>query len=127
MNAVKFPEMISLNQTQIVKDLDATKQNLGCLLHSHKRTLLGDPNFGINLRKLIYESNNDILRDLVVDDLYVAIKSFMPQIKVLRQDIEVNSVGNSVVVSIRAQNRLDFSFASYNLELFNMEDYNNVV
>lgn len=122
MNAVKFPDMISVNQTNIVKDWEATKQNLLTLFHSYKKTLLGDPNFGVNLRKLLYESNNDILRDLVVDDLYTTIKSFMPQVKVTRSDIEVDSVGNSVIVNIRAQNRLDFSFDSYSLELLNAEE-----
>lgn len=122
MNAVKFPDMISVNQTNIVRDWEATRQNLNALLHSYKKTLLGDPNFGVNLRRLLYESNNDILRDLVVDDLYTAIKSFMPQVRVTRGDIEVNSVGNSVVVDIRAQNRLDFSFDSYSLELLDVED-----
>lgn len=122
MNAVKFPEMISLNQTNIVKDVDATRQNLICLLHSYKKTLLGDPNFGVNLRQLFYETNNAVLRDLVVDDIYTAINNFMPQLKVLRKDITVTSNLNIVNVRIRAQNILDFNFETYNIKLLDVEE-----
>ena len=52
MNAVQFPDMISNNKTNIVKDLDATKQNYALLLKSFKKTLFGDPYFGVNLQKL---------------------------------------------------------------------------
>lgn len=122
MNAVKFPEMISLNQTNIVRDVDATRQNLICLLHSYKKTLLGDPNFGVNLRQLFYETNNAVLRDLVVDDIYTAINNFMPQLKVLRKDITVTSNLNTVNVRIRAQNILDFNFETYNIKLLDAEE-----
>ena len=122
MNAVKFPEMISLNQTNIVRDVDATSQNLICLLHSYKKTLLGDPNFGVNLRQLFYETNNAVLRDLVVDDIYTAINNFMPQLKVLRKDITVTSNLNTVNVRIRAQNILDFNFETYNIKLLDVEE-----
>ncbi len=122
MNAVRFPDMIEANRTAIVKDLDATNQNLTCLLLSYKKTMLGDPYFGTNLRKLFYESNNDILRDLVIDDIYTAINTFMPQIRAIRKNIEVTSDRNSVYVHIKAQNMLDFSFEEYNIKLLDVEE-----
>lgn len=122
MNAVRFPDMIESNRTAIVKDLDATNQNLTCLLLSYKKTMLGDPYFGTNLRKLFYESNNDILRDLVIDDIYTAINTFMPQIRAIRKNIEVTSDRNSVYVHIKAQNMLDFSFEEYNIKLLDVEE-----
>lgn len=122
MNAVKFPDMISLNQTNIIKDKDATEQNLISLLHSYKGTMFGDPYFGVSLRRLLYESNNDILRDLVIDDIFTAIGKFMPQIRVLRDDIEVNASQNTLVVTIRAQNLLDFNFDTYNIRLLDVEE-----
>lgn len=122
MNAVGFPNMLQANKTVIVKDLDATKQNLTYLLQSYKKTMLGDPYFGTNLRKLFYESNNAILRDLVIDDIYSAINNFMPQIRVTRKDITVTSDRNMVMVNIIAQNLLDFSFAEYNIKLLEVEE-----
>lgn len=122
MNAVNFPEMLSSNKTVIIKDLDATKQNLELLLTSYKQTMLGDPYFGTNLRKLFFENNNAILRDLVIDDIYTAINNFMPQIRVIRKNIEVTSDRNSVYVRIKAQNILDFSFDEYNIKLLEVEE-----
>ena len=122
MNAVNFPEMLASNKTVIIKDLDATRQNLELLLTSYKQTMLGDPYFGTNLRKLFFESNNAILRDLVIDDIYTAINNFMPQIRVIRKNITVTSDRNSVYVNIRAQNLLDFSFDEYNIKLLEVEE-----
>ena len=122
MNAIGFPNMLYHNKSVIIKDLDATKQNLTYLLQSYKKTMLGDPYFGTNLRKLVYESNNAILRDLVIDDIYTAINNFMPQIRVTRRNITVTSDGNKVMVNIMAQNMLDFSFAEYNVKLLDVEE-----
>ena len=122
MNAIGFPNMLYHNKSVIIKDLDATKQNLTYLLQSYKKTMLGDPYFGTNLRKLVYESNNAILRDLVIDDIYTAINNFMPQIRVTRRDITVTSDGNKIMVNIVAQNMLDFSFAEYNVKLLDVEE-----
>ena len=122
MNAVGFPDMLSSNKAVIIKDIDATRQNLDLLLTSYKKTMLGDPYFGTNLRKLFFESNNAILRDLIIDDIYTTINTFMPQIRVIRKNIEVTSDRNSVYVRIRAQNLLDFSFDEYNIKLLEVEE-----
>ena len=122
MNAVKFPNMISANKTNITKDIDATRQNLKLLLLSDKGTLMGDPYFGSNLKKLLYEYNNVILKDLVIDDIFSAINTFMPQIRVLRENINVIAQGNTVRVTITAQNLLDYSFAEYEVNLLSVEE-----
>lgn len=122
MNAIKFPDMLNNNKASIVEGIEATAQNLKYLLLSNKLTLLGDPYFGANLQKLLYENNNVVLRDLVVDEIYTAISTFMPQIRVLRKNINVDSDGNKIIVNIKAQNLLDFSFAEYSVVLTNVEE-----
>lgn len=122
MNAISFPNMLSANRTQIVFDKDATQQNLKYLLLSTKKEMLGDPYFGVNLKKLIFEKNNVILRDLVIDDIYTNIGIFMPQIRVERKNITVESNGNLVTVYIKAQNLLDYSFDEYSINLLNVEE-----
>ena len=122
MNAVRFPKMFNSNKTAIVKDKEATEQNLKSLLASFKKTLLGDPYFGSNLQKLLFEHNNVILQDLVVDDVYSVINTYMPQIRVVRNNITVTSDGNSVIVNIRAQNLLDYTFSEYSLNLLTVEE-----
>lgn len=125
MNAIKFPDMLNSNKANIIEGIDATAQNLKYLLLSNKLTLLGDPYFGANLQKLLYESNNVVLRDLVVDEIYTTISTFMPQIRVLRKNINVDSDGNKIIVDIKAQNLLDFSFAEYSIVLTNVEELQN--
>ena len=122
MNAVRFPKMFNSNKTAIVKDKEATEQNLKSLLASFKKTLLGDPYFGSNLQKLLFEHNNVILQDLVIDDVYSVINTYMPQIRVIRDNITVTSDGNSVIVNIRAQNLLDYTFSEYSLNLLTVEE-----
>ena len=122
MNAIRFPDMLSSNKAAIVTDRAATQQNLKLLLLSNKYTLFGDPYFGSNIRRLLFEYNNVILQDLVIDDIYSAINTYMPQIRVLRQNIVVTSDGNSVSVTIRAQNLLDYSFDEYTINLLNVEE-----
>lgn len=122
MNAVKFPDMISNNKTNIVKDLDATKQNYALLLKSFKKTLFGDPYFGVNLQKLFFERNNAVLRDLVIDDVFTATTLFMPQLRVERKNISVTSDGSDVYVNIKAQNMLDYSFVNYSINMLNVEE-----
>lgn len=122
MNAVRFPKMFNSNKTAIVRDKEATEQNLKSLLASFKKTLLGDPYFGSNLQKLLFERNNIVLQDLVIDDVFSAINAFMPQIRVIRDNITVTSDGNSVIVNIRAQNLLDYTFSEYTLNLLTVEE-----
>lgn len=122
MNAIRFPKMFNSNKAAIVKDREATEQNLKTLLSSCKKTMLGDPYFGSNLQKLLYEHNNVILQDLVIDDIYSAINTYMPQIRVVRKNIIITTDGNSVGVVIRAQNMLDYSFSEYSLKLLTVEE-----
>lgn len=121
MNAIKFPDMISNNETNVIYDKDATHSNLKNLLLSVKQTLLGDPYFGINLQKLLYEKNNIIIQDLVIDEIYNAITVFMPQIRVERKNIEIISSGNKIAVKLQLQNMLDYSFNEYTINLLNVE------
>ena len=122
MNAVQFPDMISNNQTQLVYDYNATLQNLSLLVLSAKKTLFGDPYYGTNIKKLIFDRNSAVLRDIVIDDLFTAITMFMPQIRVERKNITVESSGSSLYINIKAQNLLDYSFDNYTINMLNIEE-----
>ena len=51
MNCIGFPKMFKANSTVIKKDLDATTECALLLLGSEQGELLGDPQFGIKLKK----------------------------------------------------------------------------
>ena len=122
MNAVKFPNMLNSNKTALVYDKEATRQNLETLILSTKLTLLGDPYFGTNLSRMFFEHNNVILQDIIIDDIFSAINTFMPQIRVLRDNINITSDGNKMIITIVAQNMLDYSFDEYTINLLNVEE-----
>lgn len=122
MKSGAFPNMFGNTYTKIISDREATSSNLRLLLQSTKNALLGDPYFGTNIKKLIYEQNDVVLQDLVIDEIYEAILTFMPQISIQRKDIKVTSDLYNIYVTIKALNMLDYSFETYTLKLLNIEE-----
>ena len=122
ITSISFPNMFSTGSTKIKYDRDATKQNLLLLLMATKQSLLGDPNFGTNIKKLIFEQNSNILRDIVIDEIHSNIQIFLPQIKVQREDIELVAQGNTLYVNVKARNMIDYSFEDISLALYTLEE-----
>lgn len=120
MYSIKFPDMISGVTTALVEDKKATEQNLKLMLLSDRGALFGDPYFGTLWRKLLFDQNSEILRDIIIDDILTSIQTFMPQLLVKREDIEVNSDRYSVLINIKALNLLDYQTNMYSIKL--MED-----
>lgn len=117
MISIGFPDMVSNTNTYLIKDHEATASNLKLLILSDKFSLLGDPYFGTNLKRLTFQQNNQVLRDLVIDDIYTAILTFMPQLTLQRKDITVNSDKTTVYISIKATNIIDYTTDLYNISL----------
>ena len=122
ITSISFPNMFSTGSTKVKYDRDATKQNLLLLLMTTKQSLLGDPNFGTNIKKLIFEQNSNILRDIVIDEIHSNIQIFLPQIKVQREDIELVAQGNTLYVNVKARNMIDYSFEDISLALYTLEE-----
>lgn len=120
MYSIKFPDMVSGVSTKIVQDHEATEQNLKLVLLSDRGSLFGDPYYGTLWRKLIFDQNNEILRDIIIDDILTSTETFMPQLLTRREDIKVNSDRYSVTIDIKALNLLDYQTDMYSIKL--MED-----
>lgn len=120
MYSIKFPDMILGVTTSLVEDREATAQNLKLMLLSDRGNLFGDPYFGTLWRKLIFDQNNEILRDIIIDDILTSIQTFMPQLLVKREDINVVSNRYNVTINIKALNLLDYETDMYSIKL--MED-----
>lgn len=121
MYSIKFPDMLSNTTTNLVEDHEATLSNLKLLLLSDKYSLFGDPYYGTNLKKLMFNQNNTVLADLVIDDIYTAITTFIPQIWVDRKDITVTSDKYNIYVNIKATNLIDYTTDLYNINLTNSD------
>lgn len=122
MNSINFPKMFVANSTKIVKDNEASTQSLKLTLSSEKGEMLGDPTFGIDLRKYFFEQNSYILEDLLIDEIYTAIKFFLPQLVVDRRDIKITRKGKKLSAKITGINQLDFETNTYELVLFQEEE-----
>ena len=102
MKSLSFPDMFNNATTRTLSDHEATVSNLKLLLKSDKNGLFGDPYFGTNLKKLLFEPNNVVLQDIVIDDIYTAILQFMPQIRIERKNISIVSSGPAFVILFTA-------------------------
>ena len=122
MKSIQFPEMFTRTVTNTVSDHDATLQNLKMLLWSEKGELFGDPYFGTGIKRYLYDQNDVVLIDILIDDIYTAITLFMPQIRVDRKDIQLlRSNQGQVTAKIKALNKADFSTDMYNIVLLEAE------
>ena len=122
MYSIKFPDMFDGAKTKLVEGNQATLSNINLLLSSWKTSLFGDPYFGTNLKKYIYEQNNIILRDVIIDDIFVSLQTFIPQIHVTRKDIKINLNKTELYVTINCINKIDNQPNMFEIKL-NIEEY----
>lgn len=122
MKSIQFPEMFTRTVTNTVSDYDATLQNLKMLLWSEKGELFGDPYYGTGIKRYLYDQNDAVLVDILIDDIYTAITLFMPQIRVNRNDIQLfRSNKGEVTAKIKALNKADYSTDMYDIVLLQAE------
>ena len=117
MYSLNFPTMFTNNTTSLIEDKQATLSNLKLLIASDKFSLLGDPYFGTNIKKFVYEQGSTVFRDLLIDELYTAIKVFMPQISVTRKDIKITIDREQVYATINCIYKLDNTINLYTIKL----------
>lgn len=117
MYSISFPDMLSSAQTLLLKDKEATMSNMRLMLASWKTSLFGDPYFGTNIKRFIHEQNNIILQDIIIDDIFVSIQEFMPQVFVKREDITITLKQTDVYCTINCMNKLDNEFDLYTINL----------
>ena len=117
MYSIAFPNMFNYGKTYLINDNEATRSNLKLLLKSNKGSLLGDPNFGSRLKELLYENNSPILRDLIIDDIYTTIKTYMPWISIKRKNIHLIQDKLNVYVSLTYTDLMNHATDTYNILL----------
>ena len=118
MRSISYPKIfVTKTKTGIVNDYDATLQNLKMLIFSEKGELFGDPYFGTGLKRFLYDQNDTVLKDLLVDEIYIAVATFMPQIILKRSDITIEADGTKVICNLKAINRVDFQTNLYTIPL----------
>jgi phage baseplate assembly protein W len=127
MRTIKFPKMFNTNNTRVWKaseHLEATKQSTILLLHTNRGELFGDPYFGLMLKRYLFDQNNYILRDAIIDMIYTQLAIFIPQVKVNRTDIEIvqDRAKGRLECTFSGINQIDYTHNTYNLVLFDERD-----
>ncbi len=129
MRSIKFPKMFcsKSSTTQVWKSTEAdqaTKQNIKLLLKSERGELIGDPYFGLLLRHYLFNQNNYVLKDQIIDMIYTQLATFIPQIKVKRKDILVfqDRETGKLYCEFSGINQIDFTLNTYQLVLFDEKE-----
>lgn len=123
MRSIKFPRMFNTNSTNVWKNdeyLAATKQNAAVLLQCERNELFGDPYFGTLVKQYMFDQNSYILRDVIADIVYTQIATFIPQIKIQRDDVKVvkDTSKGRLICKVTGVNQIDYQVNTFNLVLF---------
>ena len=101
MYSFAFPTMLTDSSAKLLSDKEAIRSNLLRLLAVEQDTLFGDPYFGCQLKKYMFEQNTALIADLIIDHIYTCITTFMPQVVLTRKDIKVISIKTALYVELR--------------------------
>lgn len=98
----------------------STAQNVELMLQTARREMFGDPYFGLKLKQLMFDQNNIILRDAVIDMIYTQLALFIPQLYVKRKDIVIvqDREKGKLYCAFYGLNRIDYQVNTYNIVLF---------
>ena len=117
MYSINFPQMLSNNQTNLLEYKEAVKSDLLLLMSSERLSLLGDPYFGIALKRAIFMQQGSYIVDLLIDEIYTTIINFMPRIFVSRKDIQIYGEGTNLYAKIKVTYLLDHTSDLYTIDL----------
>lgn len=121
MNSFAWPNIFSSNNidTNVLEDKAAIKSNLLLLLNSERSSLFGDPYFGTALKQVLFQPNNNIIVDLIIDELYTTICTYIPQLYLTRNDIKIEINKIDVLATVNVTYRLDNTSDLYFINLTN--------
>ena len=104
MYSIAFPDIFNGSKVNLTKDYDAIKINLKSLLMSNRGGLYGDPHYGLNMKQILWDQAcKPVVVELLKDEIFNAIYSYMPQVSITRNDIDVTVEGNIVQASIEVK------------------------
>ncbi len=121
MESIKFPIMFNTTSTNGVSDKESNAQSILLLLQTERGSLFGDPYYGTRLKKIIFEQNGVLLKDIIIDEIYDSITTFLPKIFIRREDINVYSKKQDIYATINYKNIIDGENDMLTINLLNQE------
>lgn len=117
MYSFGFPRMFNNTTSALVSEKEAIRSNMLLLLQTERKTLFGDPYFGCELKKYLFEQSNSIIVDLLIDELYTTILNFMPQVSLTRKDIKIYTARTTLYAEIAYRYVLDNTSDLFRIKL----------
>lgn len=103
MYSFGWPNIFTASTTNLVEDKKAAINNLRLLLGSEKLGLFGDPRFGSNLKRYLFEQNSTWLHDIIRDEIYTLVRLYLPQLIVERKDIKIITEKSNLYAEIKCK------------------------
>lgn len=124
MYSIAFPNIFNGSTVRLYKDDTAINSNLRLLLGSNRGGLYGDPHYGVDIKQILWDNQiNPLMRSLVQDEIYEAVKSYMPQCTVDREDITMIDNGNNfVTLQVKVKTDAGIVTDMFNIELLSDND-----
>lgn len=128
MYSIAFPNIFNGSTVNLYKDSDAVKSNLKNLLYSNRGGLYGDPHYGTGIKTILFDQAADpIVKELIKDDIYESVLSYMPQTTIERDFIDIYNQDSFLSVSIRAKNDLNVVSDLLQIDLLNTDEQQGTV
>ena len=93
--------MLGSNTSRLIEDKNAVKSNLWLILSSERESLFGDPYFGSALKRALFEQETSIIVDLMIDEIYTTIITYIPQVFLTRKDIVISSDHTDLYATVK--------------------------
>jgi hypothetical protein len=76
------------------------------------------------LKRYLFDQNNYVLRDAIIDTIFTQLAIFIPQIKVRREDISIvqDKEKGKLYCEFSGTSQIDYTYNTFNLLLFNDQD-----
>ena len=108
MYSIGFPNIFNKSTVNLYENYEAIKSDLKLLLGSNRGGLYGDPYFGTNLKHILWDQAHPyVMKEIIRDDVFTAIYSYMPQITIDRDSIQIDIVDNIVIATINLKSNSD--------------------
>ena len=119
MYSFGFPQMLRSNTSVLIQDKQAVRSNLLLILRSERLSHFGDPLFGCKLKQAIFEQERSLIVDILIDEIYTTIITFIPQVHLTRKDIELTTDGTDIFATVKYVFVLDNTSELYTINLTN--------
>ena len=73
------------------------------------------------LKKILFEQNNTLLTDIVIDEICSAVEQFVPQVFLSRKNVQLISDGANVIAKIKYMKLDDYSTNMFDINLTDYE------